>query len=136
MSGSHHQLVRKFFAALSTGNLPDDLLADDMTVWTTTSGFAGAAKAKYQGAVKLLQSLFPDGLAYRIDSITAEDDRVAAEVQAHGTLSNGELYENNYVFIFRIREMRIASLAEHFNALIVRDKINPLIVAAMSKPAV
>jgi ketosteroid isomerase-like protein len=133
MSEHNKELIRRFFAALSSGDLLDDLLTDDVTVWTTTSGFIVPAKARYQGGVKLLQSLFPGGLAYRVVSLTAEDDRVAAEVQARGTLTSGDVYENSYVYIFRIREMRIASLAEHFNPLIVQEKINPLMIAAMAR---
>jgi ketosteroid isomerase-like protein len=128
---SNHQLVRDFFTALSTGDLPDELLTDDMTVWTTTSGASG--KLKYQAGVKMLQSLFKGGLTYSVDSLSAEDDRVAAEVQAHGTLVNGEEYHNTYVFMFRVREARIARVAEHFNPLLVLEKLAPLMQAAANK---
>jgi uncharacterized protein len=131
MKRSNHQLVRDFFAALSTGDLPDDLFTDDAIVWTITSG--AATKAKYQGAVRMLQSLFPAGLTYQVDSLTAEDDRVAAEVRAQGTLVNHEEYHNHYVFIFRIRDERIARIAEYFNALVVREKLAPLLQAAANK---
>jgi uncharacterized protein len=134
MSNSHHALIRRFFAELCTGNLSDDLLADDLTVWSSSSGSTGPAKAQYQFAVQLLQSLFPDKLLYQVVSLTAEEDRVAAEVQARGTLLNGERYENSYVFMFRIRAARIASIAEHFNVLTVQKKIAPLMAAAMAKP--
>jgi ketosteroid isomerase-like protein len=134
MSGPYQQLIQRFFTALSSGDIPDDLLTDDVTVWTTTSGFLSPAKARYQGGVKLLQSLFPGGLTYRIVTLTAEENRVVAEVQAHGTLTSGAVYENSYVHIFRMRDMRIASLAEHFNPLIVQEKIAPLMSAAMSRP--
>lgn len=133
MTSPNHQLVRDFFAALSSGNLPDELLTPDMTAWTTTSGTSD--KARYQGSVKLLGSVFNDGLTYTVQSLTAEEDRVAAEVQSHGTLVNGEVFQNTYVFVFRIRDGRIASAAEHFNPDIVREKIVPLIQAAMAKAA-
>jgi ketosteroid isomerase-like protein len=132
MNRSNHQLVRNFIAALSTGELPDDLFTDDMTVWTLTSGTS--EKTKYQHGVKKLQSLFQGGLTYEVKSLTAEDDRVAAEVQAHGTLVNGDDYHNNYVFIFRIRDARIARVSEYFNALVMREKLAPLMQAAASVP--
>jgi ketosteroid isomerase-like protein len=131
MSQSNHQLVRDFLNALSSGDLPDNLFTDDMTAWTTTSGIA--AKAKYQDGVKLLQSLFQGGLTYSADSLTAEDDRVAAEVRGRGKLKNGEDYHNTYVFIFRIRDARIASVAEHCNPMIVHAKIMPLLQAAAKR---
>lgn len=131
MKRSNHELVRGFLAALSTGDLPDELFTEDAMVWTITSG--AAAKTQYQSVVKLLHSLFAGGLTYQVDSLTAEDDRVAAEVHAHGTLVNGEDYANTYVFIFRIRAERIARISEYFNALVVREKLAPLMLAAANK---
>ncbi len=134
MTGTNHAIARAFFAALSSGALPDDLLTDDMTAWTTSSGVQ-SDKTRYQGGVKLLATVF-DGLpTYTVNSITAEDDRVAAEVEMQGTLVNGEAYHNRYIFLLRIRDGRIASVAEHFNPLPVREKLGPLLQAAMAKMA-
>jgi ketosteroid isomerase-like protein len=127
----NHQIVRDFFAAAGSGNLPDALLTSDMTVWTTTTPGAAPGK-KYQAAIKHLQSLFNGGLAYTINSLTAEDDRVAAEIQSRGTLVNGQEFRNTYVFIFRIRDGRIASIAEHFNPDPIREKLDPLMFPAAS----
>jgi len=128
MTRPNHQLVRDFFTALSSGTLADELLTHDMTVWTTSSG--NSAKQKYLAGVAVLQSLFPAGLTYTIDSLTAEEDRVAAEVQSRGTLVNGDTFQIIYVFMFRIRDGRIASVAEHFNPQTVREKIMPLLQRA------
>lgn len=132
MTQANHQIARKFFAALSSGNMPDELLTDDMTAWTTTTP-APAEKAWYQGGVKLLGSIFDGGCTYTVDSLTAEDDRVAAEVHADGTLVNGEKFHNVYVFMLRIRDGRIASVAEHFDPNPVVEKLVPLLMAAMGK---
>ena len=128
MTRPNHQLVRDFFTALSSGTLADELLTHDMTVWTTSSG--NSAKQKYLAGVAVLQSLFPAGLTYTIDSLTAEEDRVAAEVRSRGTLVNGDTFQIIYVFMFRIRDGRIASVAEHFNPQTVREKIMPLLQRA------
>jgi uncharacterized protein len=90
-------------------------------------------KANYQGGVKMLASLFIDGFNHTIDSLTAEEDRVAAEIRSKGTFSDGDTYENVYVFLLRIRDGRIASVAEHFNPDPVVKKILPRIQAAMAK---
>jgi ketosteroid isomerase-like protein len=129
MADVNHTVARKFFAALSSGNLPDDLLTADMIVWTTTSG--ATEKARYQAGIGLLASVFSGGIAYTVDSLTAEGDRVAAEVQGRGTLTNGETYHNIYAYILRIRDGRVASVAEHFNPEPIRQKIAPLLQAAM-----
>lgn len=132
MTEARHALIRRFVSALAAGDLPDDLFTADMTVWTTSSADP-APRARYQGGVKLLQSLFPKGLAYEIDSITTEEDRGAAEVRSHGVLVNGEDFQNTYVFVFRFQGERIASVAEHFNPIPVQQKILPLMQAAMAK---
>lgn len=131
MTATHHQIVREFFAALSSGKLPDHMLTEDMKAWTLTSG--DTDKARFQGGVKLLASIFGGTLEYHIDALTAEEDRVLAEVRSSGTLVNGEDFSNVHVFSFRIYDGRIASVAEFMNPVIVSEKIVPLIQAAMAK---
>jgi ketosteroid isomerase-like protein len=126
-----HEIARRFFDALSGGAIPDDLLTEDMTAWTTSSGVR-SDRARYQGGVRLLASIFNEGPTYTVDSLTAEDDRVAAEVQVNGALSTGEPYHNVYLFLLRVRDGRIASVEEHFNPIPVREKLAPLIQAALA----
>lgn len=131
MSRSPHDIARAFFTALSAGDLPDDLLTPDMTAWTTTRG--PSTKAAYQGGVKMFGGLFDGGLQYSVISLTAEEDRVAAEVRSRGLLRSGVEFENAYAFILRIRDGRIASVAEHFNPAPVEQHIRPLLQATASK---
>ena len=130
MTQPHYDLARAFFRALETGDVPDDILTDDMSVWTSGGSIS---KAPFQGAMKLYASIFSDGPHYTVDSLTAQDDRVAAEVRSDGTLVNGETFHNDHVYVFRIRDGRIAHMAEHMNELVTRDQIGPLMHAAMSK---
>ena len=134
MTESNRQLVRDFFTAIASGNLPDDLVTPDMTFWSINS--VTADKARFQGAMKILASIFSSPLIYRIQSLTAEEDRVVAEVQSDGTLVSGEPFHNNHMFLFRIRDGRIVSVAEFMNQLLVRDKIIPLMQAATAKATV
>ncbi|MBW8785740.1 MAG: nuclear transport factor 2 family protein [Novosphingobium sp.] len=119
-----HALARAYFAAVTAGELPDDLLTPDMTAWTTTQGTL--SKAMYQQMIRLLRRMCAEPLRFTIDAITAEDDRVVAEARSVGTLIDGSAYANTYVFAFRIREGRIASIAEHFNPLVVQEKLYPV----------
>jgi len=127
MPQSNHQIVRDFFAAMTNGTLTAGMFTADMTAWTTTSG--ESSRDRYLAGVTRLQSLFPAGLTYTVDSLTAEGDRVAAEVHSKGTLLDGKTFHNTYVFMFRIRDERIAGVAEHFNPQPVRDLILPLVQA-------
>ncbi|WP_417621243.1 nuclear transport factor 2 family protein [Parasphingorhabdus sp.] len=124
----NRDIARAYFAAIEAGTLPDDLLADDFTAWTTTQG--PLSKELYQGAIPLLAKLTGGSIRFTVDSITAEADRVIAEARATARLVDGSDYENTYVFVFRIRDGRISSIAEHFNALVVIEKLVPLISQA------
>lgn len=127
-----HDLIHRFFAAMPAGTLDESLFTDDATVTTTTTPEPSPG-AKYLDGIKLLQSLFPEGLHYTVDSVTAEDDRAAAEVRSQGTLADGEVFACRYAFIFRLRDGRIASIAEHFNPEPVERLIMPRMMAAMAK---
>jgi ketosteroid isomerase-like protein len=118
-------LVHAFFAGVTAGELPDSLLTDDARVWITTAG--NIDKATYQGMIRRLARICARPLVFTIDSITEQDDRVIAEAHSESTLIDGQDYGNTYVLVFRVRNGRIASIAEHYNALIVQEKILPLL---------
>lgn len=130
MSQRNHQLVREFFLSIAKGEVPDNLVTQDMTFWSVNSGTAD--RARFQGAMKILSSIFSNTLTYDIESLTAEENRVVAEIKSHGTLA-GEPFKNTHVFIFRLRDDRIATVAEYMDQFVVREKIIPLMQAAMSK---
>jgi ketosteroid isomerase-like protein len=121
---TNHDLARAYFAAVTAGELPDSLLTEDMTAWLTTQG--PISKQAYQHAIRLLAKMCAEPIRFTIDAITAEDDRVVAEAHSEATLINGEPYAMTYVFSFRIRDGRIAWIAEHYNAFVAQEKLFPL----------
>lgn len=124
MSHPNHAVAEAYLAAVTAGELPDSLLTDDMTAWLTTQG--PISKSAYQGAIRLLARMCQAPILFTVDAITAEDDRVVVEARSQATLVNGEQYANAYVFSLRVRDGRIAWIAEHFNPLIAQDKLFPL----------
>jgi hypothetical protein len=134
MSQPSHDIVRLFFATMPGAKLHPDMFTPDFTAWTNSNA-VDVPGEKYLGGVKLLQSLFPGGLHYTVDSVIAEGDRVAAEVHSQGVLHTGEAFANNYVFTFRIEGGKIAAVREYFNPIPVAEKIVPLIQQAMAKTA-
>jgi ketosteroid isomerase-like protein len=124
MSHPNHEIARRYFAAVTAGDLTDDLCTPDMTAWLTTGGTID--KASYQGAIRLLAKMCATPIRFTIDSLTAEDDRVVAEARSEAKLISGEDYRQTYIFVFRIRDGRFASIAEHYNALIVQEQLFPL----------
>ena len=133
MTRTKEQLVQDFFKAIAVGDLPDDLVTPDMTFWSVNSGTSN--KARFHGGVKILASIFGGTLTYFIDALTAQEDRIVAEIHSQGTLNSSEPFDNTHVFLFRIREGRIASVKEYMNQFVVREKIMPLMQAAMTRPS-
>ena len=131
MNESEKQLVQAFLDAIGRGEPLDDMITPDMTAWTVTAG--ATDQARFLGAVKLLASIFGGGLRYTIDELTVQGDRTVAEVRSHGTLPDSGAFENVHVFIFRLRDGRIASVAEFMNQFVVKDRIVPLMQAALGE---
>lgn len=124
-------LARAYFEAVETGELLDELLTPDMQAWITTTG--SMSKERYQYLVRLLGVMCDGTLRFTVESLTADEDRVVAEARSEARLINGELYTQTYVFVFRIRDGRIASVAEHYNALVAQDKLVPLMELASKR---
>lgn len=124
MTDSNHRLAQAYFDAVTAGELPDSLLTPDMTAWGTTLG--PVSKADYQGMIRVLARMCATPIQFTVNAITAEEDRMLAEATSTATLINGEPYSNTYVFSFRIRDGRIAWIAEHYNALLTQQKLLPL----------
>lgn len=133
MLEANKAVVRTFFDAVMAGELPDSLLTADMTAWTTMAGTTD--KSSYQGMIRMLARMTSPALTFSIQSLTAEEDRVVAEVESEGTLIDGQGYHNTYVFVFRIRDGFIASVAEHFNAVIVSKTLVPLMARMAGEDA-
>lgn len=132
MTTSNHQVVRDFLAALGGGALTDDLITPDFEGWTVLSG--PVDRATYQGAFGIFSTIFEGGgPVVTIHSLTAEEDRVVAEFSSDGTLVNGDAYHNEYLFLFRLCDGRIAYVGEYFNPDVVREKIAPAMAAAMAR---
>jgi ketosteroid isomerase-like protein len=129
----NYGLAHAYFTAVSNGDLPDSLLTSDMTAWLTTGGRID--KSTYQHLIKLLAAMCDGPLKFTVRSLTADEDRVVAEAESRGKLVDGSEYANTYVFVFRIRDGRFASIAEHYNALVVQEKLIPLMEAAQRKVA-
>lgn len=134
MLENNKKIVREFFEVLPSGNVPTSLFTEDMRFWSISGGTADMAR--FLGGAKLLAAIFDGGLNYQITSLTAEEDRVVAEIKSSGTLITGEAFNNSHVFSFRIKDGRIAAASEFMDMVAVREKLLPLMqqaAAAASK---
>jgi ketosteroid isomerase-like protein len=60
------------------------------------------------------------GIDFTLHSMTAEDDRVAAEVSCHADLTTGTTYANQYHMLFRLRGGEIVEVKEYNDTLHAR----------------
>jgi len=124
------QLIQDFLDAIGRGDPLEGMITPDMKVWTVTAG--DTDKGRFLGAVKLLARIFDGSLRYDIEALTVQEDRAVAEVTSHGTLPDGASFANVHAFIFRIRNGRIASVAEFMNQFLVAEQLAPLLQAALA----
>ncbi|HTJ64863.1 MAG TPA: nuclear transport factor 2 family protein [Alphaproteobacteria bacterium] len=117
---SNKALVRAFFALMNSGDPVKmaravDLLADDATYWIpgdwpNAGTFDKAALAKM---VEVATDIFSGPLEIDIHGVTAEGERVAVEMESHGTFKDGRPYNNTYHWLFVVRDGRIRNIKEY-----------------------
>ncbi|HEY2775195.1 MAG TPA: nuclear transport factor 2 family protein [Candidatus Binatia bacterium] len=125
------QVVRRYFAAVDAGDMQTitSLLDESASFWVPPSLPDGVVFRGRDNVLKLFtQSVglydTSAGLTVQIHTLTADEDRVAAELQIRGrAAAGGEDYENWYHFLFRIRDGRIIEIREHLDSLYAYRKL-------------
>lgn len=100
-----------------------ELVADDATWWMPgTLPFSGTyGKEQIQAIFSGVRERFVDPPVMRILNVTAEEDRVAVEVEGHGKMKSGLDYANTYHMLFRVRDGKIASCRNHQDVNHIRE---------------
>lgn len=115
------QTAREFLDACAKHEAPRmaALMTDDATYWVQGKPrlfrHAGEKTREQILAYMSTPSIFKDGLVQTIGAITAEDDRVAVEVEVNGVAPNGELYNNTYHYLFVFRDGKIRRVKEYLD---------------------
>jgi len=119
-------VVRRYFKAIEEADYDtiEKLLADEVRFWLPPSVPDGV---EFQGRPDIMRNIRESiaglydvrvGLHPEIQHLTAEDDRVAAELVIRGrSKASHEDYENHYHFLFVIRDGKIAEFHEHLDTL-------------------
>jgi len=117
--------ARELFAAISRADVAklDELYADDFELWTAGSlPFSGTrTRAQALEGMQMIGGMFPQGIAFTINAMTAEGDRVAVEAESKGMHASGALYHNFYHFLLVIRDGKIVRLKEYMDTLVAKD---------------
>jgi uncharacterized protein len=112
-------LVSTFLKALGTGDTERlmTLLTEDFTAVATGTAIVSGTRRREEllGAAQMLKTQTKNGVDFRVLNLTAEADRVAAEVEGYTTFANGTAYNNQYHFLFFIRSGKITKMKEYFD---------------------
>lgn len=126
----NRNLVEHYFAAIATSDLEalELLLAPDFRM-RCAGGKGTAGVVHYDSFDELAEDLRRNegelydptiGIQPEILSLTAEGNRVAAEVRIRGLSAHtGTTYDNLYAFFFWIRDGVIAEIHEHLDTLYI-----------------
>lgn len=120
-TSDNKRIVLEFFARLTRGDAQAamSVVADEVAWWVPgTLPFSGTKnKAEYAVIVDRIRAGFPDGLIFEVRGLTAEADRVAAEVESLGRHAKGVIYNNRYHFLFVLEAGRIVAVKEYMDTL-------------------
>lgn len=81
-------------------------------------------KAGYMGIVNKIQTGFPAGLKFAVNTLVAEGDHVAAEVESLGQHLSGKTYNNKYHFLFTLLEGEVIAVKEYMDTQHLKDLIS------------
>lgn len=121
----NRKAVEDFFAALNRGDVPAllDAYTDDGHCLTMGRTLISGkfSKAQIAAAAGGIFEVFPEGIRFEIKAMTAEGERVAVEAESEGLHVSGQIYSNQYHFLFRFRDGKVVEYKEYMDTERVTD---------------
>lgn len=124
MTAANRQLALEFLQAAFAGRVADAVARfhPDATWWVLGDPDrlkVSGLKDRVQAARLLggFAKALPDGMQIEILGITAENERVAIEVEADGAWFDGRRYHNHYHFLIELRDGLILRVREYMDTL-------------------
>jgi anaerobic selenocysteine-containing dehydrogenase len=117
-----------FVTHVAGGGIDEKYYAEDLTVWTSTTGLI--SRESYLPRLALAKQVWSKPLRMTIDSTTAQQGRVVLQAHSHGVLFNGAVYGNEYLFLMEFNEEgRLRHIREYFNV----DRLRALYLPAVAE---
>ena len=117
--------VRRAYEGLARGDGQGllELFAPDV-VYTVigTTAYSGVFRGRSAVKERLFRPLvaaLATPLAIEVQSLTAEEDRVVAQLKGHAKLRSGVPYDNTYCFVFRFAGDSVAEVTEYLDSALV-----------------
>ena len=118
-------LVAQFFQALNAGDVEAivNTYADDGCVQTMGNTLISGISNKEQIAATAggIFDVFPNGLTFEVQDMVAEGEKVAVEARSEGEHISGQIYSNEYHFLFQFRDGKLLQLKEYMDTEQVTD---------------
>ena len=122
---SNKALVTTFFDALNRGDVAHivDAYAADGCVQTMGNTLISGVFSRDQIAASAggIFEVFPEGLTFTATGMIAEGDKVAVEATSEGQHVSGQIYSNDYHFLFEFRDGKLLRLKEYMDTERVTD---------------
>ena len=118
VADQNKKITKEFFEALSNGSDKYlDFYTDESIIWTAGDNAMGGSRTKEEvvGFAQNILSAFPTGITFNIKGMTAEDERVAVEINGEAMHASGATYNNQYHFLLRIKDGKILELKEYMD---------------------
>jgi ketosteroid isomerase-like protein len=125
--------ARRFLVALTGGDVATlkELCTEDLVA--ITPGTAGVSGVRDYDVVMASAAIFPTitkaGLTVSFLNVTAEDDRVACEVEGSSVLLDGRDYNNCYHFLVFLRDGKVCKLKEYTDTKLADAVLGPYLPA-------
>ena len=122
--------IERFYALMNERRFDEmwELFSDDAT-WSGGGNPPARINpiAKMQAVIVDPMPIFvTGGIDFTVHALTAESDRVAAEVSSHAELTTGAVYANQYHMLFVFRGPEIVEVKEYNDTLHAREVFGSL----------
>lgn len=109
--------VTAFIDAMNRGDVAAivDAYAEDGVLTTMGHTLISGTfdKASVTAAAGSIFEVFPQGIAFEVHRMTAQEDRVAVEASSRGMHISGREYRNHYHFLARLRDGKLIEWKEY-----------------------
>jgi uncharacterized protein (TIGR02246 family) len=118
-------LVQQFFDALNAGDA--ETIANSYTPDGSIQTMGNTLISGVFNREQILQSaagifdVFPKGLTFTVLGMVAEGNKVAVEATSEGEHVSGQIYTNEYHFLFEFRDDKVLRLKEYMDTEQVTD---------------
>ena len=113
------KIVRDFLEAFSSSNFDKALgMMSDTSYWWVAGRFplsGKKSKSEFQQLLGGIGGELNGHLSITPKSFVAEDDKVAVEAESKADFKNGRKYNNEYHFLFEVRNGKIEAVREYLD---------------------